>query len=62
MSMNFRLPIFFGDTIRVKTTVTHKRPTSKPNLGIMVQKVELINQRGEVVQDGEDRVMLHCRP
>jgi hypothetical protein len=28
----------------------------------MVVPVELINQRGEVVQKGEHRVMIPCRP
>lgn len=52
-SWAFRQPILIGDTIRVHMTISDKRPTSKPDRGILRQQIELRNQRGEVVQQGE---------
>lgn len=52
-SWAFRRPILIGDTIRVHMTISDKRPTSKPDRGILRQQIELRNQRGEVVQQGE---------
>lgn len=52
-SWTFRRPIVIGDTIRVHMTISDKRPTSKPDRGILRQQIELRNQRGEVVQQGE---------
>lgn len=38
------------------------RRTKKPGWGIVVLASELINQRGEVVQRGEHRLMIPRRP
>ena len=59
----FRKPIFIGDTIRVRWHFTDKRESaSRPGLGIVVERVEIINQNGEVVQDGEHVLMVRRRP
>ncbi len=59
----FRLPIKIGDTVRVRWRVTDKRESrSKPGMGIITEFVELVNQRGEVVQDGEHITMVRKRP
>ena len=39
-----------------------KRETSKPDRGIVVQRVRVLNQRGEVVQEGEFVTMIRRRP
>ncbi|GAA6735171.1 MaoC/PaaZ C-terminal domain-containing protein [Thermus oshimai] len=49
----FLRPVFIGDTIRGETEILEKRPTSKPDRGVVVQRVQVFNQRGEVVQEGE---------
>ncbi len=49
----FLKPVFIGDTIRGETEVVEKRETSRPDRGILVQRVRVLNQRGEVVQEGE---------
>jgi acyl dehydratase len=47
----------------VKFHVGSKRESkSKPGWGILVLPSELINQRDEVVQKGEHRVMVPRRP
>jgi acyl dehydratase len=54
----FLLPVFLGDTIHVEMVVAETRETSKPDRGIITQALEVINQRGEVVQRGETLTML----
>jgi acyl dehydratase len=58
----FKGPIKIGDTIRVRIKVTGKRETSKPDRGIVVIQRSVLNQRGEVVQEGETDVMVERRP
>jgi len=59
----FRLPIKIGDTVRARWRATAKRESrSKPGMGIITELVELVNQRGEVVQDGEHITMIRKRP
>jgi acyl dehydratase len=56
-------PIKLGDTVHVKFRVGSKRESrSKPGWGIVILPSELINQRGEVVQKGEHRLMIPRRP
>ena len=59
---DFVAPIKIGDTVHVKFRVASMRTTSKPGWGIVVLPSELINQRGEVVQRGEHKVMIPRRP
>ncbi len=42
-------PVRVGDTIHGEVEVTSVRPTSKGNRGIVVSKIEIKNQHGEVV-------------
>jgi len=59
---DFLAPIKINDTLHVKFRVASMRTTSKPGWGIVVLPSELINQRGEVVQRGEHKVMIPRRP
>jgi acyl dehydratase len=58
----FKGPIKIGDTITVRARVIDKRETSKPDRGILTLRREVLNQRGEVVQEGETDVMVERRP
>lgn len=59
---DFLLPIRVGDVLHVKMRVGSMRPSnSKPGWGIVVLPSELINQKGEVVQRGEHRLMVPRR-
>jgi len=60
MTWDFTAPIRIGDTIHVDQTVKSMRETKKADRGIIIFEVNLINQRGEVVQKGE-RVLLVAR-
>ena len=58
----FVAPIKLGDVVRVRFHVGSKRESkSKPGWGIVILPSELINQRDEVVQKGEHRLMLPRR-
>ncbi|MGE0313659.1 MAG: MaoC family dehydratase [Lautropia sp.] len=60
---NFVAPIRLGDSVRVRFRVASKRESrSRPGWGIVVLPSELINQRNEVVQQGEHRLMIPRRP
>ncbi|MGM3216482.1 MaoC/PaaZ C-terminal domain-containing protein [Pseudomonas sp. PhalM4] len=62
MTWDLRGPIKIGDTIHVHQKVGSKRETKKPGVGIVNFQVALVNQRGESVQEGEWKVMMHCKP
>lgn len=57
----FLKPILFNDTIHLRATVVSARPTSKPDRGVLVRRMELVNQHGEVVQSGLMTTMVLTR-
>ena len=57
----FLKPIFFNDTIHLRATVVSARPTSKPDRGVLVRRMELVNQHGDVVQTGLMTTMVLTR-
>jgi acyl dehydratase len=60
---DFLLPIKINDIVHVQFRVTGLRASkSRPGWGIVILPSELINQRGEVVQKGEHRLMIPRRP
>ncbi len=61
LEWSFRAPIVFGDTITARSRVADKRETSKPDRGIVIFSVELVNQRGEVVQEGKQTLLMRRR-
>lgn len=60
-SWRFLAPVFIGDTINASNTVVDMRKTSKPDRGVVVQRVEVRTQRGDVVQSGEVVMLLRCK-
>lgn len=65
VSLNWRWaftgPILVGDRISARITVLGKRLTRNPARGIVTLGFELVNQRGEVVQKGENDMMVHTQ-
>lgn len=61
MNWDLKAPVFVGDTLRVRERVMDKRLTRKPGRGIVVFQVEILNQRGDVVQCGQWKLMLSAR-
>jgi acyl dehydratase/catechol 2,3-dioxygenase-like lactoylglutathione lyase family enzyme len=59
----FVAPIQLNDSVRVKFKVGAKRLSkSREGWGIVILPAELINQRGEIVQSGEHRLLIPLRP
>jgi len=56
-----KTPVKHGDTIRMVQTVLSTRRTSKPDRGVVTLKREIINQRGEVIQEMEATILYRCR-
>jgi len=55
----FTGPIFVGDTLKATLRVAEKRASrSKPDRGILTLDLELTNQRGEVVQKGQNLLLV----
>lgn len=62
MTWKFNGPIKAGDTIHVVQTVTEARTSSTKGRGIVSRRIDVINQRGEMVQTGEWAVLVKTRP
>ena len=57
----FKGPIKIGDTIRLRATVIAKHETSKPDRGIITLQRTVLNERDEVVQEGETDLLVERR-
>jgi len=57
----FRGPIKIGDTIRVRARVSAKKDTDKADRGIVTVERRVVNQRDEVVQEGETDLLVERR-
>ena len=51
-------PVFIGDTITATITVVGKRPTRRPDRGIVSLDFVVRNQNGETVQSGQNQLMV----
>ena len=57
----FLKPVLIGDTVRGESEILEKRETSKPDRGILVQRVRVYNQRGEVVAQCKRTMLMQKR-
>ncbi|MEX2374563.1 MAG: MaoC/PaaZ C-terminal domain-containing protein [Dehalococcoidia bacterium] len=48
----YHRPIYVGDTLRLRLTITRLRPSSRPDRGCVMRYNELLNQKAELVQSG----------
>jgi acyl dehydratase len=58
----FKGPIRLNDTIHSRVTIVALRETSDGRRGVLQRKVEIVNQRGEVVQIGHAKMLMSKRP
>ena len=58
----FKGPIRIGDTIRVRAKVVEKHDGPKPETGVVTLARTVLNQRDEVVQEGETDLIVERRP
>ena len=57
----FAAPVRIGDTIRAVNEITELSETSQADRGIMVQRIDVLNQDDRAVQTGEFVMMLRRR-
>ncbi len=48
----FLKPVFINDTIYLRATVVEARVSSKPDRGVLVRRMDVLNQHGDLVQTG----------
>ena len=58
----FKAPIRIGDTVRLRARVATKKETSSPGRGLITLERTVLNQRGEIVQEGETDLLVERRP
>jgi acyl dehydratase len=61
-SLKFTKSVKPGDTIYARIKVLEKRETSNPERGVMKRQLQVLNQRGEVVQQGVQAFLLKRHP
>jgi acyl dehydratase len=59
--IRYKGAVRFGDTLHLELEVLERRETSKPDRGIVRFAARVLNQRDEVVQDGEWTLMMKRR-
>ncbi|WP_292656473.1 MaoC/PaaZ C-terminal domain-containing protein [Mesorhizobium sp.] len=61
--LRFIKPVFIGDTIRTRTTIAAREDDPKrPGSGRVIERCEVINQRGEVVLAADHIYIVERRP
>lgn len=58
----YRAPVYIGDTIRALNEVIDLRTTSRADRGIVVERISVMNQRDEIVQEGEMVTLVKRHP
>ena len=61
-NLKFTKPVKPGDTIRARIKVLEKRASSNADRGVMKRQLQVLNQRGEVVQEGIQAFLLKRKP
>ncbi len=61
-SLKFTKPVKAGDTIHARIKVLEKRETSNAERGVMKRQLQVLNQRGEIVQDAIQAFLLKRKP
>jgi acyl dehydratase len=64
LEMNFRFKeaVRFGDTLHLVLKVKEKRETKKQDQGVLVVAADMINQRDEIVMEGQWTALMKRRP
>jgi acyl dehydratase len=57
-NLKFTKPVKPGDTIHARIKVLEKRETSNADRGVMKRQLHVLNQRGEIVQEGVQAFLL----
>jgi 3-hydroxybutyryl-CoA dehydratase len=58
----FSLPVFIGDTIRLRTSVVEKNLKGRGKRGEVTWHRAILNHDGKIVQEGFVMTLVECRP
>jgi len=58
MDWKFLKPVFIGDTIHLEVEIIKTKETSKPDRGVVTKRRTVVNQNGEIVQQGDVALMV----
>ena len=58
----FKAPVKIGDTIRLTAKVTGKKDLAEPDRGLVTLQRTVLNQRDEIVQEGETDLIVEKHP
>ena len=58
LKWKFKAPIRLGDTIHVRSRIVALKPGAEPGQQLVTVERQVVNQRGEVVQEGESEHVL----
>lgn len=61
VNWDFKGPVKIGDSIHARVTCTESRASRTPGRGVVTLRLEVINQRGAVVQDGTMTLLMRSR-
>lgn len=61
-TFEYKAPVFFGDTLKLRLTVASTKPSSKGGRGVVTFTSEVLNQRDEVAVGGSWTVMFADTP
>ena len=59
--VNFREPVFIGDTIRIRVKVIGKEERARGRRGVITWQRQIVNQDGNVVQEGSSVTLVEGR-
>lgn len=62
LEWNFLHPVYFGDTVHVETEILAKESKARGRRGLIIWRRKLVNQSGDVVQDGRTETLVQSRP
>lgn len=60
--LNFRKPLFIGDTVHLELTILSARATRDGARGVIGRRFRLVNQHGEAAQEMLSDVLVRRRP
>jgi len=61
LEWKFNRPVFIGDTIRLRVTVEDKKDMRRIGGGLVIFKLEVVNQKNEVCQRGTWEILCKMR-
>ena len=58
--LQYKGAVKFGDTVHLELSVAEKKPTSKPDRGVVIFDARMVNQDGEIVLDGQWTLLMRA--